>query len=303
MSWIELHCTCNAVVAEAFSDALMMHGALSVSVEDADAGSDRERPIFGEPGSSAGQVWRRNHVIALLAADSDAQAVLGRAAADCDLAIPRFELRPLSDQDWVRQTQSQFDPIRISERLWIVQSWHSAPDPHALVIRLDPGLAFGTGSHPTTRLCLRWLDAQSLVGRSVLDYGCGSGVLAIAAARLGANPVSATDIDRQALTSAADNAADNKCAVRILDLKESSGVKADFVIANILTNPLKVLAPALVGHLAPGGRLALSGILESQEEEVIAAYAPLIRLQNFARDDGWTCLSGRLEAALASAVE
>lgn len=302
MSWIELHCTCDEVVAEAFSDALMMHGALSVSVEDADAGSDHERPIFGEPGSAAGQVWRRNRVVALLAADSDAQTVFARAAADCDLVLPLFELRLVSDQDWVRRTQSQFDPIRISERLWIVPSWHTAPDPDALVIRLDPGLAFGTGSHPTTRLCLRWLDAQPLVGRSVLDYGCGSGVLAIAAARLGANLVSATDIDPQALTSAADNAADNRCAVQILDLEDSLGVKADFVVANILTNPLKVLAPALVGHLAPGGRLALSGILEAQEEEVIAAYAPLIRLRNFARDDGWTCLSGTLGEAVTGAA-
>ena len=301
MSWIELHCTCDEFVAEALSDALMAHGALSVSVEDADAGSDHERPIFGEPGSTVGQVWRRNRVVALLAANTDAQAVLGRAAADCGLDIPPFETRLLSDQDWVRRTQSQFDPIRISERLWIVPSWHTAPDPHALVIRLDPGLAFGTGSHPTTRLCLRWLDAQSLVGCSVFDYGCGSGILAIAAVRLGANPVSATDVDPQALTSAGDNAADNRCAVQIIDLKDSSGVKADFVVANILTNPLKVLAPALVGHLAPGGRLALSGILESQEEEVVAAYAPLIQLRNFARDDGWTCLCGTLEEAVTGA--
>ena len=292
MPWLELRCTCDEVIAEALSDALIDHGALSVSVEDADAGYDHEHPIFGEPGSAAGQIWQRNRLVALFDAECDAAAQLAAAAGSCGIEPPSFGLQEVADQDWVRQTQSQFEPIRISQRLWIVPTWHAVPDPNALAIRLDPGLAFGTGSHPTTRLCLQWLDGQPLAGRSVLDYGCGSGILAIAAARLGASPVCATDIDAQALIAARDNAKANACAIEALGVDQCTTLRADIVIANILTNPLKVLAPALVGHLAPGGRLTLSGILESQEDEVIAAYAPLIALRICGRDDGWTCLTG-----------
>ncbi len=292
MPWLELRCTCDEGVAEVLSDALINHGALSVSVEDADAGSDHERPIFGEPGSFAGRIWQRNRLVALFDAQCDAGARLAAAADDCGIEPPSFGLHEVADQDWVTKTQSQFEPIRISQRLWIVPSWHAAPDPNALVIRLDPGLAFGTGSHPTTRLCLQWLDGQTLAGRSVLDYGCGSGILAIAAARLGASTVCATDIDAQALITARDNAKANACTVEVRDVDQCAALRADVVIANILTNPLKLLAPALVGHLAPGGRLTLSGILESQEHEVVAAYAPLIALQSCGRDDGWTCLTG-----------
>ena len=292
MPWLELRCMCDEGVAEAMSDALMAHGALSVSVEDADAGSEQERPIFGEPGSTAGQIWQRNRLVALLDAGCAAASLLAAAAGDCGLATPAFELQEVADQDWVRQTQSQFEPIRISPRLWIVPTWHAVPDPSALVIRLDPGLAFGTGSHPTTRLCLQWLDGQALAGRALLDYGCGSGILAIAAARLGARVVCATDIDPQALIAARDNAKANACAIEVVAVDDCAALKCDIVIANILTNPLKVLAPALVGHLDPGGQLTLSGILGSQEDEVIAAYAPLIALKTCGREDGWTCLTG-----------
>lgn len=292
MPWLELRCMCDEGIAEAMSDALIAHGALSVSVEDADAGSEQERPIFGEPGSTAGQIWQRNRLVALLDAGCDAASLLAAAAGDCGLATPAFGLREVADQDWVRQSQSQFEPLRISPRLWIVPTWHVVPDPSALVIRLDPGLAFGTGSHPTTRLCLQWLDGQALAGRALLDYGCGSGILAIAAARLGARLVCATDIDPQALSAARDNAAANACTIDVVAVDDCAALKCDIVIANILTNPLKVLAPALVGHLAAGGQLTLSGILESQEDEVIAAYAPLIALKTCGREDGWTCLTG-----------
>ena len=296
MSWLEAVCLCDENVAEALSDALMDAGALSVSVEDADAGGSAEQPIFGEPGAAVGRVWQRNRVLALLPGASDPSAVVAAAAGACGIAPPPYEARIVADQDWVRQTQSQFDPIRVSARLWIVPTWHRAPDPQAIVIRLDPGLAFGTGSHPTTRLCLRWLDSVSLAGCSLLDYGCGSGILAIAAARLGASPVRAADIDPQAAIATRDNALANDCAVQVVDLEHAAGIKADVVVANILTNPLKVLAPALVGHLAKGGRLSLSGILEEQEAEVIAVYAPMIRLQRFGLDEGWTCLTGILDA-------
>ena len=292
MSWLEAVCLCDESMAEALSEALMEAGALSVSVEDADAGGAAEKAIFGEPGSPTGQVWNRNRVVALLDGNADAGAVIAAAAAACNIPPPAHECRQVAEQDWVRQTQAQFDPIRVSQRLWIVPTWHEAPDPTATVIRLDPGLAFGTGSHPTTRLCLRWLDSSQLKGRSVLDYGCGSGILAIAAAKLGARQVHATDIDPQASIATRDNALANECAVEVLDIDRAGGVKADIVVANILTNPLKVLAPALVGHVAPGGQLTLSGILEEQEAEVIAAYAPLISLARYALEDGWTCVTG-----------
>lgn len=292
MAWLEAVCLCDESMAEALSEALMEAGALSVSVEDADAGGAAEKAIFGEPGSPTGQVWNRNRVVALLGGDADAGAVMAAAAAACDIPPPAYECRQVAEQDWVRQTQAQFEPICVSQRLWIVPTWHEAPDPTATVIRLDPGLAFGTGSHPTTRLCLRWLDSTPLKDCSLLDYGCGSGILAIAAAKLGARQVQATDIDPQASIATRDNALANQCAVEVLDIDHASGVKADIVVANILTNPLKVLAPALAGHLAPGGRLTLSGILEEQEAEVIAAYAPLISLARYALEDGWTCLTG-----------
>lgn len=296
MAWLEAVCLCDESMAEALSEALMEAGALSVSVEDADAGGAAEKAIFGEPGSPSGQVWNRNRIVALLDGNADAAAVIGAAAAACNIDPPLHECRQVAEQDWVRQTQAQFDPIRVSQRLWIVPTWHEAPDPAATVIRLDPGLAFGTGSHATTRLCLRWLDSTRLNGCSVLDYGCGSGILAIAAAKLGARQVHATDIDPQASIATRDNALANGCVVEVLDIDHAGGVKADIVVANILTNPLKVLAPALVGHVAPGGRLTLSGILEEQEAEVISAYAPLIHLARYALEDGWTCLTGIAKA-------
>jgi len=293
MPWLELRFICPEREAEAFSDALMEAGALSVSVEDADANTADEQPMFGEPGSTVEGAWRRNVVVALCDMDIDTAALAAEAAAAAGLAkVPQFHTKEVADQDWVRLTQSQFDPIRISQRLWIVPSWHEPPDPAAVAIRLDPGLAFGTGSHPTTRLCLQWLDQNIQPGQSVLDYGCGSGILAVAAAKFGAAPVFATDIDPQALIASRDNAQANDCTLEIRATDALIGLRTDVVVANILTNPLKVLAPALVGHLKPGGRLTLSGILESQEGEVIATYAPLIVLSAFRREDGWTCLTG-----------
>jgi ribosomal protein L11 methyltransferase len=294
MPWLELRFVCAEREAEAYSDALMEAGALSVSVEDADANTENEQPLFGEPGMAIeNTAWKRNVVVALVDTDTDHAALAQEAAEAIGLAqVPAHTVKEVADQDWVRLTQSQFDPIRISDRLWIVPTWHEPPDPDALAIRLDPGLAFGTGSHPTTRLCLQWLDANLKGGESVLDYGCGSGILAVAAAKFGAQPVIGTDIDPQALISSRDNAQGNEVTLDIRGTDALTGISADVVVANILTNPLKVLAPALVGHVKPGGRLTLSGILESQEQEVIAAYAPLIRLAAFRREDGWTCLTG-----------
>jgi ribosomal protein L11 methyltransferase len=294
MPWLELRFVCAEREAEAFSDALMEAGALSVSVEDADANTAAEQPLFGEPGMAIeNTAWKRNVVVALVDTDIDTQALAQEAATQAGLAqVPAYTVKEVADQDWVRLTQSQFEPIRISDRLWIVPSWHEPPDRKAVAIRLDPGLAFGTGSHPTTRLCLQWLDTHIQGGESVLDYGCGSGILAVAAAKFGAAPVIATDIDPQALIASRDNALANEVTLDIRGTDALAGLTADVVVANILTNPLKVLAPALVGHMKPGGRLTLSGILETQEDEVIAAYARLIALRPFRREDGWTCLTG-----------
>jgi ribosomal protein L11 methyltransferase len=196
------------------------------------------------------------------------------------------------EQDWVRLTQSQFDPIRISDRLWIVPSWHVAPDPAAINLELDPGLAFGTGSHPTTRLCLEWLEREVRPGATVLDYGCGSGILAIAAQKLGAGDTVGVDIDPAALTAAQDNATRNGVRLRIAHSSNDLTERFDRVVANILTNPLMLLAPLLVARLKPGGRIALSGVLESQAEQVVSAYAPHIVLSVGAVHEGWVRLEG-----------
>ncbi|MBL8383738.1 MAG: 50S ribosomal protein L11 methyltransferase [Burkholderiales bacterium] len=292
MAWLELDCVCDERHADALSDALIACGALSVSVEDANAGGMAEVPIYGEPGIPQGRLWQRNRVVALVDQATDCAGLIERAAGMCGLADLRYTSRVVHDQDWVRQTQAQFEPVRISNRLWIVPSWHQAPAAPSIAIRLDPGLAFGTGSHPTTRLCLAWLDQADLRGRLVLDYGCGSGILAIAAARLGARQVVATDIDPQALAASRANAAANQAAVDVRDIDEVRDIRADVLVANILTNPLKVLAPAFSRHLADAGQIVLSGILEEQEGDVIAAYAPWVRLRPHAREDGWSCLHG-----------
>ena len=296
MAWRELRFVCDAARAERIGDALLEAGALSVSVEDADAGSAAEKPLFGEPGSAIEAGWQRNCVVALFDAShapAKLEAWVAQAARAAGLAsVPHCTCIDVAEQDWVRLTQSQFDPIHISARLWIVPTWHAAPDPTAISIRLDPGLAFGTGSHPTTRMCLAWLDAHLRAGTSVLDYGCGSGVLAIAAARLGARPVDATDIDVQALTATRDNAAANQCAVTLHAAGALPPGQYDTVVANILTNPLKLMAPALAARVQAGGQLTLSGILEAQADEVISAYAPFIALRVWRSEEGWVCLSG-----------
>ncbi|HQE38653.1 MAG TPA: 50S ribosomal protein L11 methyltransferase, partial [Zoogloea sp.] len=202
-------------------------------------------------------------------------------------------IEEVEEQNWVQLTQSQFDPIRITDRLWIVPTWHTAPDADAINLVLDPGMAFGTGSHPTTRLCLEWLTEQVAPGVSVLDYGCGSGILGIAAVKLGAGEVTGVDIDDKAVATAADNAAANGVSLHLQVSAKPLDGTFQRVVANILTNPLKMLAPLLAARVAPGGKLALSGVLEAQAEEVIAAYAPFIALQVGATLDGWVRIEGQ----------
>ncbi|MFN0161008.1 MAG: 50S ribosomal protein L11 methyltransferase [Burkholderiales bacterium] len=292
-AWLEVRFECNQADAEAWSDALMEAGAMSATIEDADAGSAAEAAIFGEPGLAPAAAWPRNRVTALIDVLQDPASVVARAAQICGIAsVPAYRTHGVTARDWVRETQSQFDPIQVSQRLWIVPTWHDPPDPPALAVRVDPGLAFGTGSHPTTRLCLEWLDAHLTPGESLLDYGCGSGILAIAAAQLGASPVYAVDIDAQAVAAARDNVAANRCAVDVRDSSASLDLTCAVVVANILANPLRVLAPALAGHVKDGGRLVLSGILDAQAEELMARYAPWMALSVFGRSDGWVCLHG-----------
>lgn len=291
--WISVALETDAAHAEALSDALMAAGAISVSVEDALAGTEHETPQFGEPGSPATPLWDDSRVVALFEPAADLTARIEAAVREAGLdGTPALSMEEVAEQDWVRLTQSQFDPIRISERLWIVPSWHDAPDPAAINLELDPGLAFGTGSHPTTRLCLEWLETNVVTGCSLLDYGCGSGILGIAAAKLGAGDVLGIDIDPAALTATADNAARNGVTLRLAHSAAPLTETFDRVVANILTNPLMLLAPLLASRLKSGGRLALSGVLEAQAEQVVAAYAPHLALRVGAVHEGWVRLEG-----------
>ncbi|HVG05394.1 MAG TPA: 50S ribosomal protein L11 methyltransferase [Burkholderiaceae bacterium] len=293
---IEITLTADDNSAEALADVLLEHGALAVSIEDANAGNSDEQALYGEPGCEPTRpTWARSR-LHILVEPSKADAMIEAALATTQTAADIEARVPVSETDWVRESQSQFAPTRISERLWIVPSWHQAPE-NATVVRLDPGVAFGTGTHPTTRLCLTWLDVSLRAGVSVLDYGCGSGILAIAAAKLGAGTVVGVDIDPQALAAARANSRANGVDASYTDLHEfsQSNISFDVVLANILSNPLKLLAPALVARLAPRGFLVLSGILERQVDEVIAAYRhadATLRLESWRADDGWVCMLG-----------
>ena len=293
MAWQSVSFLTDASHAEPVCDALLDVGALSASIEDADAGTPGEQPQFGEPGSIVSSGWNRSRVIALLEPDADVGALLARASVMAGLtAVPAWAVEEVAEQNWVELTQSQFDPIRVSERLWIVPSWHAAPDPAAVNLVLDPGMAFGTGSHPTTRLCLEWLERNVQSGCSVLDYGCGSGILAIAAARLGAGSVVGVDIDPLAVEAARANAQRNGVSATFHDSAQPIVGAYDLVVANILSNPLRVLAPAICAHVRRGGRLALSGILREQADEIMAIYGQWLPMQVADFREDWACLAG-----------
>ena len=294
MAWLTLIADTDAQHAEALSEALLDRGALSVDLLDADADTPDEQAIFGEPGEPPPGVWQHNRISALFDQDQDVAAILLAAALDVGLTkTPEFRIETLADNDWVRLTQSQFEPIPISPRLWIVPTWHTPSDPAAINIVLDPGLAFGTGSHPTTRLCLRWLDNNMAQGVSVLDYGCGSGILAIAAMKLGAANAVGVDLDRQAVIASQDNAEANNVSNVAFYLPENDPLrKYDLVIANILTNPLRMLAPLLADATKQSGQIVLSGILQEQADDVMDIYAQWFDLNPPIFEDGWSCLSG-----------
>jgi len=278
---------------EAFGDLLIEQGALSVSVEDADEGTEAERAIFGEPGASA-EIWQRCEMNALFDANADVRQIALDVASALEIDQLNFAIETVDDADWVRLTQSQFQPIVISPRIAIVPTWHESPNQSddAINIVLDPGAAFGTGSHPTTRLCLQWLEANLRAGESVLDYGTGSGILAIAAMKLGAANAVGVDIDPAAVEAARYNAAQNQVELTCASVEQAVDTVADVTLANILANPLKVLAPLLAARTRAGGRLVLAGLLDEQAEDLIAIYAPYFALQVWQRAEGWTCLAG-----------
>lgn len=293
MGWQNVSFLTDASHAEPLCDALIEAGALSASIEDADAGTPDEQPQFGEPGSVNSPGWAHSRVLALFEPDADVASMLAAAAAEVGMnETPVFSIEDIAEQNWVQLTQSQFDPIRVSERLWIVPSWHEAPDSAAINLILDPGMAFGTGSHPTTRLCLEWLERTVTPECTVLDYGCGSGILAIAAARLGAGRVAGVDIDPLAVEAAYANAERNGVSALFADSAQRIAGEYDLVVANILSNPLRVLAPAICAHVRRGGCLALSGILREQAEEIIEIYAAWLPLTVADVREDWVCLSG-----------
>ena len=293
MSYIALRFDTEAGDAEEWSDALLEAGAQSIDVADPNAGSAGELPVYDEPGVEHA-CWPVSRITALFArADDIAKVVASLCAAGRPL--PPHEISEVADQDWVRATQAQFGPIRIAERMWIVPSWCDPVDATAINLALDPGLAFGTGSHPTTRLCLRWLVRELTGGESVLDYGCGSGILAIAACRLGAARVVGTDIDPQAIEASEANARRNRVTAKFTSpdrLAADASAQFEIVVANILANPLRMLAPVLAARVAHRGRVLLSGVLEEQADSVIAAYRRWFNIGVCESEDGWITLAG-----------
>lgn len=275
--------------AESLSDALLEAGALSVSCDELRAaGEPTNLSEPREPGS-----WRRVRLTALCDAGSDPARLLRQACQASGLATRQHELRVLPDEDWVARSRGAFVPVRVSSRMWVVPSWHTPPDPGAVNLLLDPGLAFGTGSHASTRLCLRWLERRITGGETVLDYGCGSGILAIASLKLGAARAVGVDIDPQAVATAEANARRNNVACEFFESRALPAVTGDLVVANILANPLKVLAPIVAGRCRMGGHVALSGILAEQAREVEMAYARWLDFEAPQEEEGWVCLSGR----------
>jgi len=293
MAWLSLKIEADEQTAGVLSEALLELGALAADIEDANAETDREQPIFGEPGEPVGSLWQNSIVSGLFAEDADIPAILAAATEAAHLTVtPRYRVDAVAEQDWVRLTQSQFDPIQISPRLWIIPTWHTPPDPAAINLILDPGLAFGTGSHPTTRLCLEWLDRNICGGECVLDYGCGSGILAIAALKLGAGRVLGVDIDPQAMLSSRQNAGQNQAAAEFYLPDAAPKIQVDVVVSNILANPLKVLAPMLAQAVRPGGQIVLSGVLAPQAEETLAVYRQWFDIDIAGEVEGWVCLAG-----------
>ena len=292
MVWLAVSFTVDAAGVEAMSDVLLECGAIAVDVTDAAAGTADEHALFGEPGEPAIGEWAASRVSALFEEGQNIASVIAALhATGLDSAVA-VDVKQVADQDWVRATQNQFQPVRVSSRLWVVPTWHAAPDPAAINLVIDPGLAFGTGTHATTRLCMKWLDTNLRGGESVLDYGCGSGILGIAALKLGAARATGVDIDPLALLAARHNAMQNQVHMAFVAAERDAPEPADIVLANILANPLTLLAPLLARLTRRGGHILLSGVLEHQAHEVEDAYRAAFDLAPLEHDDGWVLISG-----------
>ena len=292
MAWVSLKIEAQDNTADLISDTLMAQGALSAIIEDANADTLDEQPIFGEPGDPPPGIWQQNLVSALFDEGIDILKVITDLERETKLRNLQYSTEIIQEQDWVRATQSQFEPIKISDGLWIVPTWHNAPNSDAINIVLDPGLAFGTGSHPTTHLCLQWLTETISAEDSVLDYGCGSGILAIAAKKLGASEVVGIDIDSQAIQSSVYNAEQNNVTADFYHASKYQSREFDIVVANILSSALSVLAPALAKSCKTGGKIALSGILKEQASDVSAIYSEWFNMQAPQTMDSWVLLTG-----------
>lgn len=297
MAWVSLKIEAQDNTADLISDTLMELGALSAIIEDANAETIDEQPIFGEPGDPPPGIWQQNLVSALFDQGVDVDQIIADLQLQTKLSNLQYSTETVQEQDWVRATQSQFDPIRITDNLWIVPTWHSSPNPDALNIVLDPGLAFGTGSHPTTHLCLAWLTQTVSAQNSVLDYGCGSGILAIAAKKLGANYVVGTDIDSQAIQASLYNAEQNNIVAKFYHASKYKTQEFDIVVANILSSALSVLAPALAKSCKAGGKIALSGILREQTSDVSTIYAEWFDMEPPQYMESWVLLTGTKKCA------
>lgn len=289
MPWLQLRLAIEPVQAEPLEDSLLSLGAASVTYMDAE-----DQPIF-EPDLGTTPLWSRTHLLALFPGKTDREQLMTQLRALCQSDLPLYELEEIADQDWERSWMDNFKPMRFGQRLWVVPSWHEAPAPDAVNLLLDPGLAFGTGTHPTTALCLEWLDGTDLLDKDLIDFGCGSGILAIAALLLGAEHARGTDIDIQAIEASRDNARRNNIEDERFSLFLPEAMPqhpADVLIANILAGPLVSLAPQLSALVTPGGRIALSGILAEQTDEILDAYRPNFDLDPVAEQDGWIRISG-----------
>ena len=292
MPWLQLKLNATPDTADSLSDLLSEVGASAVTMQDA-----ADQPLF-EPPPGATPLWSSTHVIGLFEAEANMEAIIQQMKSQWPAEFPHWQLNPLEDKDWVKAWMDNFKPMQFGERLWIIPGGYEPPEPDAINIHLDPGLAFGTGTHPTTAMCLNWLDAHPTTGKTVIDYGCGSGILAIAAALLGAEKVWATDIDPQALIATNDNAGKNQVTGQIEAMlpRDFPGVQAEVMMANILAGPLTELAPLFARLTVPNGLIVLSGVIESQKDEIIAAYTNDFDIELYQQQEEWICLSGRRKA-------
>lgn len=291
MSWVNLLILSTNAHADNFSDFVLENGAISASIQDQNLNKNNEEIIFGEPHNGPQQFWEHTQINALFRNLNEAKKAVKKLEKKFSMKLS-VEFKEVQDEDWVKKTQDQFHPISINNKLWIIPTWHDVVDKKAINLILDPGLAFGTGSHPTTYLCIEWLINNIQKKSAVLDYGCGSGILSICAKKLGADEVLGVDIDPQAISASIYNSQKNKVLIEFSNTKKTTKFKADIIVANILSSALKVLAPVLASYCKKNGKIALSGVLRNQEKEITDIYSKWFSMKKSSYKDEWVCLSG-----------